>query len=94
MENFPGLRKETKVSPRIGQRVMLTSLVWGSGPFPGQIVGIGFTGLCLVKLDKQDRPVANVKFFAEPPDVVDGRYWQICYPEEEDQDGEMSRVRE
>ncbi len=67
--------------PIIGQRVLLSTLV-RPGKFPGVIVGItAFTGLCVVKLDRQDRVVKGVKYFAEPPTVVDGRYWQICYPD-------------
>ncbi len=75
-----GANVATQVKPRIGQHVLLTSLAWG-GPYPGQIVSIAFTGLCAIKLDKQYRPVTNVKYFEDEPDVVDGRYWQICYPD-------------
>lgn len=79
--------------PRIGQRVLLISPAYGGGSHPGRIVSIAFTGLCTVKQDQAYRPVTGVKYYAEPSDFIDGRYWQICYPdpaheeEEEEEDG-------
>ncbi len=68
--------------PQIGQRVLLVSPAYGGETRPGQIVSVAFTGLCTVKQDQGGyRAVTGVKYYAEPSDFVDGRYWQVCYPD-------------
>lgn len=81
--------------PRIGQRVLVSSPAYGGGPCPGQIVSVAFTGLCTIKLDRQLRAASNVKYFAKEPDVVDGRYWQVCYPDPQygESEGELEVVQ-
>jgi hypothetical protein len=65
----------------IGERVILNTLL-KEGDFPGKIIGIEFNGLCVVKLDCQELPVASVIYYDERPVEVNSNLWQICYPEE------------
>jgi len=86
----------TEVKPRIGQRVLVSSPAYGGEPCPGRIVSIAFTGLCTVKLDQGGyRPMTGVKYYAERPTVVDGRYWQVCYPDPQygESEGELEVVQ-
>ncbi len=70
-------------APHIGQRVILAHLLH-EGCFPGEIAGIDpISGLCLVKLDCQDRPVRSVLYYAQAPAVVESSLFQICYPDQE-----------
>lgn len=65
---------------KIGERVILNTLM-KEGDYPGEIIDIDpVFGLCLVKLDCQDTPVSSVLYFDEPPEVVNSSLWQICYP--------------
>lgn len=65
---------------KIGERIVLNTLL-KNGDFPGEIIDIDpVLGLCLVKLDCQDTPVSSVLYFDEQPKVVNSSLWQICYP--------------
>ena len=66
--------------PKIGQRVILNTLL-RDGDFPGEIIGFGVTGLCVVKLDCQENPVHSVLYFEEAPEVVHSSLWQCCFPD-------------
>lgn len=66
---------------RIGERVIVNTLLW-DGDFPGEIIDVSeFNNLCAVKLDRQDQPIYSVLYYDEPPEVVCSQLWQICYPE-------------
>lgn len=66
---------------KIGERVILNTLL-RQGDFPGEIIDIEqFSGLCLVKLDCQTTPVSGVLYFDEPPEIVNSQLWQFCWPD-------------
>jgi len=66
-------------SPRIGQEVILESLLH-EGKFRGQIIAADPFGTCVVQLDCQVDPVAGVLFYQERPEEIRSSLWQICYP--------------
>ncbi len=65
---------------KIGDRVILNSLLW-EGDFPGEIYDINpITGLCTVKIDRQKNHVLGVVYFKKRPIEVNSIQWQICFP--------------
>ena len=64
---------------RVGQRVILNTLQM-VGDFGGTISDISGS-TCTVILDSQKKPVTDVLFFDEKPNLINSSIWQICYPE-------------
>lgn len=75
--------KRVLLAPKqVGARVTLNTLL-RAGDFAGEVIAINeISGTCTVKLDTQDTPVTGVLWFDERPEVVPSTRWQICYPQE------------
>ncbi len=75
------VRQASKVKSEsyVGQRVLLEHLLF-DGKYVGTIKDIDVLGHCLVKLDKQEKPVCSVLYYSSRPIVVNSSLWQFCYP--------------
>ena len=69
----------------IGKRVFLRSLL-ARGTHLGTIIDThdfstenGYP-ICVVKLDRQEKPVRGVVFFEEEPKIINSNRFQICWP--------------
>jgi len=67
--------------PRVGERVILNTML-RAGDFPGEVIGVSESGLCMVTLDCQERSVSSVIYYPTEPTLVNSRLWQICWPED------------
>ena len=76
---------------KIGERVIVNTLLW-DGDFPGEIIDISGFGLCTVKLDRQETPIAGCVYYETPPECVYSSMWQICYPATERKTPKMWKI--